>query len=399
MLINLLLWIIYLYLSFWAVYLLFFGIAGHLHHSRLTGRSWSTTFLVLIPAYKEDSVILDSARSAANHNYPKDKFDVLVIADSLQPSTIEELKAIPVNVLEVQFEKSTKSKSLNAALSNISDDYKAVVVLDADNHMEPDFLAKMATKINCGGRAIQGHRTAKNTNTKLAILDAVSEEINNHIFRLGHRKVGLSSALIGSAMTFELNLFREMMEQIEAVGGFDRELELRLISKGISIDYLHDAYVLDEKVQQQNAFEKQRRRWLAAQFHYFKQYARSGLRALFKGKIDYANKVLQGIQVPRLLLPGFLFLFGILALIGGLEPTWVHWAISLLVAVVALLVSIPRKLYNKQLLLACTQIPATFINMALLLLKLKGANKTFIHTPHGQLDSKITAKEEATDSH
>jgi hypothetical protein len=50
--------------------------------------------------------------------------------------------------------------------------------------------------------AVQGHRTAKNTNNSWAILDAISEEINNNIFRKGHRVLGLSSAIIGSGMAF-----------------------------------------------------------------------------------------------------------------------------------------------------------------------------------------------------
>jgi cellulose synthase/poly-beta-1,6-N-acetylglucosamine synthase-like glycosyltransferase len=399
MLINLLLWIVYGYLSFWAAYFLFFGIAGHLHHTRPTGRSWNTSFLVLIPAYKEDSVIIDSAQNAAQHNYPQDMYDVVVIADSLSVDTAAALRELPVNVLEVQFEKSTKSKALNAALASTSKEYDAVVVLDADNHMQPDFLSKMATKLNRGALAIQGHRTAKNTNTNLALLDAVSEEINNHIFRLGHRKVGLSSALIGSAMAFDYKLFKEIMEQVEAIGGFDRELELRLIRRGISIDYLHDAYVLDEKVQQRATFEKQRKRWLAAQLHYFKRFALSGLVALLKGRIDYANKVIQGIQVPRLLLPGFLFIFGVLSATLALTPSWVYWSASLLATVVSLLLAIPRRLYNRQLLHACANIPSSFLSMALLLVKLNGANKSFIHTTHGQFNTKDNTPKETSNSH
>jgi len=34
----------------------------------------------------------------------------------------------------------------------------------------------------------------------LALLDGISEEINNNIFRKGHQTLGLSSALIGSGM-------------------------------------------------------------------------------------------------------------------------------------------------------------------------------------------------------
>lgn len=399
MLLDVLLWIIFCYLTFWAAYFLFFAIAGHLHPLRATGRSWSASFLVLLPSYKEDSVIVESARSAAEHNYPKDMFEVLVIADSLQPDTLDRLRQLSVDVLEVHFDRSTKSKSLNTALASITNEYDAVVVLDADNHMEPHFLAKMATRINRGAVAIQGHRVAKNTNTNLAFLDAISEEVNNHIFRQGHSKMRLSSALIGSAMVFDFHIFKEMMEQIEAVGGFDRELELRLIAKGIRVEYLHDAYVLDEKVQQKEVFEKQRRRWIAAQLHYFRRFAMSGVVALLRGKLDYADKVIQGLQVPRLLLPGFLFLFGVLALILNLTPAWWLWAASLGATLIALFISIPKKYYNRQLLRACATIPSSFISMALLLLKLKGANKSFIHTTHGQLDTTNNVTSETPNSH
>lgn len=395
MLLNFFLWIIYVYLTFWVAYFLFFAVVAHLRHSRPIGRSWSASFLVLYPAYKEDRVIIESVENALKHNYPNDMFDVLVIADSLKSETIEELRQLGAEVLEVSFERSTKSKSLNAALGHVYKEYDAVVVLDADNHMEPNFLSKMATKYNRGGKAIQGHRTAKNTNTKLAYLDAVSEEVNNHIFRLGHRKVGLSSALIGSGMVFDYTLFKDVMPQVEAVGGFDRELELRLIGQGIKIEYVHDAYILDEKVQRQEVFHNQRRRWLAAQLHYFRRYALSGLKALFRGKLDYANKVVQGIQVPRLLLPGLIAIFGAAAAILSLSPSWIYWLASFVGVVAALMVATPRRFYTKELLKATLELPRTFVSMLGLLFKLRGANKTFIHTEHG----KVEKEEKASHSH
>lgn len=392
---SILFWLIYGYLTFWACYFLLFALAGHTASRRNTPRSLSLKFLVLIPAYKEDSVVLESARIAAEQSYPTEYFDVLVIADQLQPSTIDSLKQVPVKVLEVVFEKSTKSKSLNAALNSLTADYEAVVVLDADNHMQANFLAKVATRLKHHHIAVQGHRVAKNINTNLAFLDAVSEEINNHIFREGHKQLGLSSALIGSAMAFEFHLFKEIMADIDAIGGFDRELELRLIERGIKIDYVHDAYVLDEKVQRQEAFQNQRRRWLSAQFHYFVRYWRKGLTALLNGKLDYADKVVQGIQVPRLLLPGLLVIFGLISLITGVSPYAGLWLISLTIAILSMLISIPAKFYGIKMLVAVTAIPKTFLSMFLLIFKLKGANRTFIHTTHGE--QQTTTK--ATNSH
>ena len=77
----------------------------------------------------------------------------------------------------------------------------------------------------------QGHRIAKNVNNSFAILDAISEEINNLIFRKAHRVVGLSSALIGSGMAFDYKIFKKEMKDIKAIGGFDKELEMNFLQK------------------------------------------------------------------------------------------------------------------------------------------------------------------------
>ena len=60
---------------------------------------------------------------------------------------------------------------------------------------------------------------------------------------------------------------------INAVGGFDRELELSLTYHRIHITYLQNTTVLDEKVQYSKNFSNQRRRWLSAQWHYFTTFA------------------------------------------------------------------------------------------------------------------------------
>lgn len=384
---SIVLWIIYIYLSFWAAYYLFFAIAGHAANKRKTSRSYSVKFLIMLPAYKEDSVIVESAESAVHHNYPQELFDVMVIADSLQATTIEKLKALPVILHEVQFEKSTKSKALNSGLQAIQKKYDAVVILDADNIMVDDFLAKVASRFNRGSFAIQGHRTAKNTNTTLAFLDAISEEVNNHIFRKGHKAVGLSSALIGSAMAFDFRIFSETMAFAEAVGGFDRELELNLIEHGIVIDYIDDAYVLDEKVQKQEVFRNQRRRWISAQLHYFFKYWKVGLRALYQRNYDLFDKVLQGIQVPRIILPSILFIISILSFSVGIHSMKYFWISSFAVSLISILISIPKKYFNKNMIKAIIYIPRAFLSMSLLIFKIKGANKNFIHTTHGEINN------------
>src|SRR6267378_2218019 len=90
-------------------------------------------FRVLIPSYKEDSVILEVAKKALEQSYPAAHYKVAVIADSLQPSTLAALRQLPIEVVEVHFESSTKVKSLNFALSSLPGDMDFAVILDADN--------------------------------------------------------------------------------------------------------------------------------------------------------------------------------------------------------------------------------------------------------------------------
>jgi cellulose synthase/poly-beta-1,6-N-acetylglucosamine synthase-like glycosyltransferase len=343
---------------------------------------------VLIPGYKEDEVILEVANSALLQDYPSNLFDVIVIADSFLEETLKELKALPIKLIEVSFDKSTKSKALNKAMSSLTENYEIAVILDADNLMAVDFLGKINAAFEEGFIAVQGHRTAKNTNNSWAILDSVSEEVNNHIFRKGHRALGLSSAIIGSGMAFNYNYFKTLMSTVTAVGGFDKEIELKTLKAGHKIIYLDDALVYDEKIQKADVFGNQRRRWLSAQLHYFRKYFFNALKDLFlKGNIDYFDKAIQFIQPPRVLLLGGVIIFGGLFVISNYlfnnEIIFsFSWIIIAIACVLSFLFSIPKSFYNAKTLRALLSLPKGMFMMMISLLRIKGANKTFIHTQH-----------------
>ncbi len=394
-LLNVLEIIAFIYLGLASVYIFVFAISGVFPlRRRIHTRPAIRKMAVLIPSYKEDSVIIEVAEESLKQTYPGDSYDVIVIADSFQSETIASLKKLPIRVVEVKFEKSTKSKALNAAMSAIGDDYDVAVVLDADNIMAIDFLVKINQAFESGFVAVQGHRIAKNMNNSMALLDSISEEINNHIFRKGHRVVGLSSALIGSGMAFRYDMFKKRMLEIAAIGGFDKELELTMLRDRIKIEYLEDAFVLDEKVQKQAVFENQRRRWLSAQFVYFRRFAWDGLIQFFKCfNIDYLDKVYQMIQPPRILLLGLVTIITVIMGAAALiYPDWsmetmatgfLSWFIIWMVTFAAFVLSIPLKFYTLKTLLAVLMLPVGFWLMFKSLFKLKGANKSFIHTQHG----------------
>ena len=342
-------------------------------------------FAVLIPGYKEDSVIVDVAWQALTQTYNNEQFDVIVIADSFKDTTLRALRNLPIKVVEVSFDISTKSKALNAAMDQIGNAYDVALVLDADNIMEPDFLKKVNDAFDHGFLAVQGRRVAKNLNTNFAILDAISEEIGNNVFRKGHRVLGFSSCLAGSGMAFDYIYFKTIMKDVNAVGGFDKELEVRILKDQNKIEYLPNALVYDEKVQKADTFYKQRRRWLSTQSTYLVKALKTAITELFKkGNFDLFDKVIQWIYPPKLLLLAMVLIFSGVTLLFADNILLKQLTILLAIGTVLFFVlSIPRKFYSLNTLKAVVSLPYALLLMTLALFRLKGANKKFIHTQHG----------------
>ncbi|RFS19565.1 glycosyltransferase [Chitinophaga silvatica] len=382
--------IIFGYLAACVTYNLVLAVAGKLFkRSKLTDEVAKQygKVAILIPAYKEDEVIVSTVLSYKKLNYPADKYEVIVIADSLQQETINTLSEMDARVLEVSFEKSTKAKSLNVAFGKLGDDFDMVLISDADNVLAPDFLTKANLLYQKGHWAIQGQRVAKNLDTPFAILDAANEIIANHIYRKGANALGLSSSVIGSGMVFHYPLIKEVLQEIQATGGFDKVLQLLIVERGISIKYLEDAYIYDEKISHSAVFENQRKRWVSSQIVYLRTYWTKGWKALFRGKLNYFNlSVCQNALMPRMLL---LFSLTILTLAAFLLQQFLHfswwWMLGLFIANgLTLLIPIPAKFYSNYLLTALVALPKAMLIMVKLMFRLKGADKTFIHTKHTQ---------------
>ena len=79
---------------------------------------------------------------------------------------------------------------------------------------------------------------------------------------------------------------------------------------------------------------------------------------------------------------GFTFFFSILFTIYSW--TWgLKWWLLLVLLAVALIVAVPKRFCTSRLAMALQKLPYTFLLMAGNIFKLRGANKSFIHTNHG----------------
>ena len=182
-------------------------------------------------------------------------------------------------------------------------------------------------------------------------------------------------------MVFDFELIKKELSGIDAVGGFDRALELTLFKAGKRIGYLPDVYVLDEKIQNHRDFIRQRRRWLSAQTHYLQQFIGDMPGAVLDKNWDYCDKLFQQMSIPRLLLLGGTFITALFTSCISWYAA-LKWWILFGALVVALLIAVPRSLYTVRMLVAFVRLPEIFFYMFLNLFRLRGANKQFIHTEH-----------------
>ena len=336
-------------------------------------------FAILFPAYKEDRVILPVVESFLQQHYPQELYKVIVISDHMQETTNERLAQLPITLLKANYENSSKAKALNFAMDHFErDEFDAVVILDADNIVDTNFLLEINKVFDAGVQAIQAHRTAKNRNTDIAVLDGLSEEVNNSIFRRGHVRLGISSALIGSGMIFNYQWFHDNVKHLVTTGE-DKELEVLLLKQRIFIEFLDEVYVYDEKTQGEKGFYNQRRRWLATQFAQWGRVFKDLPQAILSGNIDYSDKLIQWVLPPRLILFGGIIVMGSIMQIIDWPLALKWWALFLIMGV-TLCLAIPDKLVDDRFKKSINKLPLLFIMMVVNLFRMKGMNKKFVNT-------------------
>ena len=379
-------WTLFIILSSCVFYLLYYAVLSlfYREHKYITKNN-QVKIAVIFPAYKEDAVIIKSVSDFLEQDYPKDLYDIYVVSDNMTAETNASLKRLPISVLEVDFENSSKAKALNLAMKYIDvEDYSIVVIMDADNRTIPSFLSQINNAFNNGTIALQAHRTTDSELSDIALLDCISEEINNGIFRKGHNAVRLSAALAGSGMAFNAKWFKDNVALLNSVGE-DKELEALLLQQNIFIQYIDSLPVFDEKTSKVKAISNQRKRWISVQYEILSKVVCDLPIALIRGNIDYADKIIQWLLPPRLVQLALILVLTIASLFIQTDYIYFKWCILFLCQMLALVIPVPRIYLNKRLLkVLFFKLPALICVTVISMFRLKGASKTFIHTQHGK---------------
>jgi cellulose synthase/poly-beta-1,6-N-acetylglucosamine synthase-like glycosyltransferase len=189
----------------------------------------------------------------------------------------------------------------------------------------------------------------------------------------------MSSALIGSGMCFNYELFKKNVFKLTTAGE-DREMEALLLHQEVFIKYAPNIHVFDEKVSNQDNFQRQRMRWMTAQIQSLLSNLPKIPGAIIHGKVNFIDKTIQQALIPRSIL--IVLLAGISTLMTIFMPTWCEkwWFLFGLLAL-ALYIAIPKEL-RSQSFKKVLAIPGLVLRMFKNILHIDRKNTDFIHTQH-----------------
>ena len=154
-------------------YQFFYIFVGLLKKPREFEAKLQHRYAVVVSARNESSVIGNLIRSIQSQKYPKELVDIFVIADNCTDNTAEVAREAGAIVYE-RFNKEQVGKgyALDWMFKLIKEEhadkhYEAYIIFDADNILDPNYIAEMNKVFDNGYRIITSYRNSKNFDSNL----------------------------------------------------------------------------------------------------------------------------------------------------------------------------------------------------------------------------------------
>ena len=257
-------------LLLFTLYFFFIGFCCLWRHGEKKILTPEKTFAVVVAAHNEAAVIGQLIENLQRLDYPKELYDIYVIADNCTDNTGEIAeKAGAIVCTRTHPTKKSKGFALEwmfEQLFAMDKEYDAVAIFDADNLVHPNFLKEMNNRLLKGDKVIQGYLDAKNPyDTWVAGTFAIAFWVIDHISHLAKTNIGLSACLGGTGMCITTDVLKRHGWRATCLTE-DMEFTMKLLAEGIKTTWAHDAVVYDEKPLTFKQAWNQRRRWAQGQF-------------------------------------------------------------------------------------------------------------------------------------
>lgn len=211
-------------------------------------------FAIFIPARNESEVIGNTVKSVFNQNYPKDLFDVYVIADNCTDNTAEIARQAGAIVLE-HFDDNPKHKRVSYPIQYFfdyilkeKDIYDAFIRFDADNLVDPNYINEMNNALCSGAKLARGYNHAKNLTENVCSGISGLWYIRDCRFSCQARSnLGCTQIMVGSGMMIDANVIREDGGWTAMGISEDAEFSMDQLFKGNKVKYVSTAIVYEDQ--------------------------------------------------------------------------------------------------------------------------------------------------------
>lgn len=340
-----------------------YGAIARTRHARGTKASTREPMLFLVPAHDESLLITRCVRSLLSQDYPHDLLQVVVLADNCSDDTGAQAVAAGAVLMERNDTVDRgKGHAIGWALERLPlDQYAAVVIVDADTIVEPDYATRVAEFAPLGHRAIQTFDGASNEfETWLTRMAGLLTRNRYGIALPIKARAGLSCPMTGDGIVLGTGLLERFPWQVVTITeGW--ELYARLTLSGVKVDYAPKARLYAQEARSMGDSGTQRQRWTAGRLAVLRLYLRRILlepRVAFLQRLDLVAELTNLGPVVRGLLGGF----GLTLTLFSRPPGFLALAIAFSTAIVqpALysLVSMARHPEPGATLLAFLRLPA-----------------------------------------
>lgn len=309
---------------------------------------------VMVPAHNESIVIRKTVLALLNFDYPKDRYEIIVINDNSSDNSAQVLSGIQAKfpdrkliVLNTDNQLGGKGKSnaLNIALSVASG--SLIAIYDADNTPAPDALRILVENLMADDKlgAVIGKFRTRNRNasllTRFVNIETLAYQCMNQAGRFYFFKL---CTIPGTNYVIRRSIINQMGGWDTKALSEDTEISFRLYRMGYYIKFMPLAVTWEQEPQKLKQWFKQRTRWAKGNLYVLLKnfkYAFDKEAGPMRLDVFYYGLV-YGLMLTSLICSDSIFILGILGLchvtLGGFST--LLWGMAILLFVLNVLITL-----------------------------------------------------------
>lgn len=290
-------WIALLLAAIPIIYILIISLAALFPQRKKRDIDDKTKIAIIIPAHNEKLLIETTVECALKQQYPRDLFEVFVIADNCTDNTAELARKAGAQLIE-RHEKPGKGQALHHAFSLLlAQQWEAFLVIDADCSLQGKALKAINCEFSQGAKVLQ-------------LLDSIlNPDVNNRTRSMqmgmasfnglrpkGRMALGLSCGFFGNGFCLSKTVLQKVPYLAHSIVE-DLEYHILLLKNGYKVKLVDDGIAAAQAPLATEDSTTQRTRWEVGKVLMIRQYAGELFKNAFAGR-RWAWEAISEVMMP-----------------------------------------------------------------------------------------------------